>query len=432
MAAVLANPVGSASADDEGDLDFSELPGPPNEVDQTKLGAEASKPISLRAPNLDWGVGGKIQLDVIYDVNAVGLDPNSGFFREFITGQIPTAGPAAERTGRVGFSPNQSRFYGYMGMPTRWGPFRAYVQINLMRRPTTTDIQVHRLFAHWAWLHVAFDYTQFLNLTTIPKTLDYEGPSPIPETLRGQGLLRIPLGKLARPTDFYLTVGAEEAETEAVLPPDVTSRTKGPAVVGKLIYAPDRADIQLAGLYRRLQFEGGGFDTKTNGWGVALQGSVDLLDTDEAIFGVIYGKALGSYLQDTAGLGLDAAPDGSRMRAIPAFGAWVAYTHYWWVSLSSTATFGYVHLDNGFDETPNPVGTYHEVYYVSANVIWTPWHPMDVGVEYLYGRRGITQNTAVEGETANHDHRLQFSVMFKFEVSRKNVPKALNPSTFRP
>ncbi|MEM7135800.1 MAG: DcaP family trimeric outer membrane transporter [Myxococcota bacterium] len=421
-----------ARADEGGKLDFPETPEPEADVDQRRLGTEASKPLNLRAPNLDWGVGGKVQLDVIYDVNAVGLEPDSGFYREFVTGQIPIAGPAAERTGRIGFSPNQSRLYGYVGTPTRWGPFRAYVQINLFRNSTTTDIQVHRLFAHWAWLHIAYDYSQFLNVATIPNTLDYEGPNAIPETRRGLGFLRIPLARLGRSNGFYFAVGAEEAGVEAVLPTDVVSRDKVPAVIARLIYAAQTTDLQVSGLYRRLQFSGGGFDTKTNGWGISFQGAVGLLDRDEAIAGVIYGKALGSYFQDTGGLGLDAAPDGDVMRAIRGFGAWIGYTHYWIATLSSTATFGYVYLDNNFDETPNPVGTYHETLYASMNLIWTPWHPMDVGVEYLFGQRTVTANTAVLGETSNLDHRLQFSFMFKFEVSRKGVTKMMKPATFRP
>lgn len=422
----------SARADEGGGLDFSETPVQPDQAGQKRIGSEAARPIDLRAPKLDWGVGGKVQLDVIYDVNAVGLETNSGFFREFITAQIPTAGPAADRTRRIGFSPNQSRLYGYMGMPTRWGPFRTYVQINLFRTPTTTDIQVHRLFAHWAWLHIAYDYTQFLNLSTIPNTLDYEGPNAIPETPRGLAFLRIPLAPLGKTNGFYFAVGAEQAFVQATLPTDVVANDRVPAVVGRLIYATLDTDLQVAGLYRRLQFSGGGFDTKTNGWGVSFQGSVDLLDRDEAIVGVTYGQGLGSYIQDTDGLGLDAAPDGTTMRAIRAFSAWFAYTHYWIKTLSSTATFGYVYLDDDFDLTPNPVGTYHDAYYVSANLIWTPWHPMDVGVEYLFGRRTVTANTAVLGETSNLDNRLQFSVMFKFEVSRKGVTKMLHPSTFRP
>ena len=120
------------------------------------------------------------------------------------------------------------------------------------------------------------------------------------------------------------------------------------------------------------------------------------------------------------------------MRLIPAFSAWAAYTHFWLVSLSTTATFGYVFLDNSFDQTANVVGTYHDTYFVSANIIWTPWHAMDTGLEYMWGRRAVTANTAVEGQTANHNHRLMLSIIFKWEVTSKRQPKMLRPSEFRP
>jgi len=421
-----------ASADEGGQLDFPETPSPKVDKKDRKLGAEEPKPLDVRARNVDWGVGGKVQLDILYDFNAVGLEENSPFYREYLTSRIPIAGPAAERTRRIGFSPNQSRFYSYVGVPTPWGPFKAYAQINFMRSPTEIQIQLHRIFAHWAWLHIAYDYTQFLNLKTIPLTLDYEGPGPIPETRRGLAFLRIPLAKLGESSDFYLAIGAEESPTDAVLPTGVQTRDRVPAIIGRLIYAPSRVDIQIAGLYRRISFFGGGFDTKTNGWAVSAQGSIDLLEEDEAIFGVIYGKGLGAYIDDTAGLGLDAAPDGTSMRLIPAFATWLAYTHYWMVSLSSTATFGYVFLDNDFDQTPNSVGTYHDTYFASMSLIWTPWHAMDIGLEYMYGQRTVTANTAVLGQTTNHNHRLMLSVILKWEVSAKGVKKMLNPSEFRP
>lgn len=425
-------PAAVAHAEDGGEVDVSEASGGEVADAQTKLGSEAPEPLDLRAPNLDWGVGGKFQLDVIYDINALGLEPDDGFYREFITAQIPIAGPAAEREGRIGFSPNQSRFYGYIGAPTRWGPFRAYVQINLFRNSTSTDIQVHRTFAQWAWLHIAYDYTQFLNLRTIPRTLDYEGPGAIPETRRGLAYLEIPLARLGKSNGFFLAIGAEQTDTQATLPADVVSRDRAPSTIARLIYATDRVDLQVGGLYRRLRFSGGGFDTKTNSWGISFQGVVDFLEGDEAIVGVIYGDALGSYFQDTDGFGLDAAPDGITIRPIRALGLWLGYTHEWLRTLSSTASFSYIHLDNGFDQTPNPVGTYQETYYASANLIWTPWHPMDVGLEYLYGWRRVTENTAVDGERSNRDHRLHLSIIFKFEVSRQGVEKALEPAGFRP
>ena len=255
------------SADDGGQLDFPETPPPNTDKKERKLGVEESKPLNLRAPNVDWGVGGKVQLDIIYDVNAVGLTPDGPFYREFLTSQIPIAGPAAERTHRVGFSPNQSRFYSYVGTPTPWGPFKAYAQINFMRTATETRIQLHRIFAHWAWLHVAYDYTQFLNLKTIPLTLDYEGPGAIPETRRGLAFVRIPLAKLGTPTNFYLAIGLEDSPADVNLPTDVVSRDRVPAVIGRLIYATKRTDIQLAGMYRRFSFFGGGFDSDANGLG---------------------------------------------------------------------------------------------------------------------------------------------------------------------
>ena len=126
-------------------------------------------------------------------------------------------------------------------------------------------------------------------------------------------------------------------------------------------------------------------------------------------------------MQDTSGLGLDAAPTANQnLKAIPAFGVWAAYQHWWAKSLRSTATYGIVRLDSDFDELPNPPdqGTYKQTQYASMNLIWSPWPPFDVGLEYMFGHRTITDRTAKYGSTTAQNHRLQFTMRWNFDWER--------------
>ena len=181
--------------------------------------------------------------------------------------------------------------------------------------------------------------------------------------------------------------------------------------------------MELGGLYRRLKAEGTGYDQSIDGWGVTFSGSINTWGDDNFIWGLEYGGALGAYIQDTAGLGLDAAPvsaTNSSLKAISAFGAWAAYQHWWSKSLRSSATYGFVRLDSDFDLQPQPAGTgtYKQAQYAAANLIWSPWPPFDVGLEYMFGHRTVTDSTAVDGSTTGQNHRLQFTMRWNFDWER--------------
>jgi len=391
-----------------------------------KLGANAPAPLEIGGHQVRVGIAGAIQVDVIHDFNAMGLTPGGGVEREFVTAYIPVGGPAAELTNRTGFSPNQTYLTGWAETDTPWGPFKVYADVNLFGSNTATEFEIYKAYGEWGWLKAGLDYTLWLNQASIPDTLDFEGPNVIPEVRFTQASLKIPLQLDAKKRELFFTVGVEDAPGEITLPAKKSSVSTDqfPAVIGKLSYEPDWAQIELGGLYRRLRAEGPGYDQSVNGWGVILSGSIDTWKNDSIILGGLYGNALGAYMQDTAGLGLDAAPTANQnLKAIPAFGVWAAYQHWWSKSLRSTVTYGLVRLDSDFDEWPNPPkasdqGTYKQTQYASMNVIWSPWPPFDVGLEYMFGHRTITDLTAVYGSTTGQNHRLQFTMRWNFDWER--------------
>ena len=85
------------------------------------------------------------------------------------------------------------------------------------------------------------------------------------------------------------------------------------------------------------------------------------------------------------GVNNDAAFDRSGdLTAIPAFGAMFGYTHKWSDSLRSTASYGYVNLDNEFSQGGH---AYHTTHYGSLNLVWQLRKRLSVGLEALYGHK---------------------------------------------
>ncbi len=395
----------------------------PGDGKPEEIGAKPPAPLDIAGHEVRVGISGAIQLDAIHDFNALGLKPGDGQAREYITAYIPVGGPAAGITNRTTFSPNQTYLTGWAETDTPFGPLKVFANVNLMGSPTEPEFQVYKVYGEWGWLKAGLDYTLWINQAAIPSTLDFEGPNAAPENRFTQASLKIPLRPGAEKQQLFFTVGAEDAQADMTLPAGVTPVNQFPAVVGKFSYEPDWAHIELAGLYRRLKAEGVGYNQSIDGWGVAFSGSVDTWGNDNVIWGLEYGDALGAYIQDTSDLGLDAAPvsaTNSTLRAISAFGAWGAYQHWWSKSLRSSATYGIVRLDSDFDLWPNPknTGTYKQAQYASMNLVWSPWPPFDVGLEYMFGQRIVTDSTAVDGSTTGQNHRVQFTMRWNFGWER--------------
>ena len=114
------------------------------------------------------------------------------------------------------------------------------------------------------------------------------------------------------------------------------------------------------------------------------------------------------YVGDTAPLGLDAAPvspTNLSLRALPLFGTYASYQHYWSPALRSSVTGGFVQVQN---TTFQPATIYHNSTYSSVNLIWNPVGSLNVGAEFLYGR--VEEKS---GANAN-DPRFQITGRYTF------------------
>ena len=93
------------------------------------------------------------------------------------------------------------------------------------------------------------------------------------------------------------------------------------------------------------------------------------------------------------------------VQTIPGWNFFVAYTHYWTPMLRSGVTFAMSRLDNRPTQRGDAI---REVRSPHVNLVWSPWYLVNIGVEYMWGKRGNKDGTS---GTAN---RFQFSVRFKF------------------
>lgn len=405
-------------------------------------GMESDLPSDLEVLGYEihFGIDAVVQLDIIHDFDAIGLDADDSVAREFVPSSIPVGGPAAALRNRTVFSPNQSDLYLWMKSQTRYGEAKALVGFDMTRDLYGTEFQVYMAWAHLGYLRFGLDYSQFMNQHAIPETLDFEGPQVLPEIRRVQAALRIPIGQIGGDQkNLLFHIGLEDAGAEFTVPGEdqnavnVRAASQVPALVCKFIYDTEDGNLQLAGVYRRMRAKGDvSYDSKLNGWGLYLSGSVDLPGGDSVMLGVLGGRGIAAYIDDTSGLDLDAAPlswSDDRLKAVGLIGAWGAYKHFWRSDLRTTATFGYLEAFTDFiDRRYGPryadqvngdlVGIFNKSFYGSVNLIWNPIRWLDAGVEYLWGHQQMAPGTSDYDNDKGYDNRIQVTIRFNFDYSR--------------
>jgi hypothetical protein len=143
---------------------------------------------------------------------------------------------------------------------------------------------------------------------------------------------------------------------------------------------------------------------RTTGLGLSVSGKMNF-GRDDLRWMVTGGPGVGRYL------GLNTANDAvlngdGELETIDAYGAFLAYRHFWSDQWKSTITLSAFSADNDVDLTGQ--GVTKEVYSGLANLIYQINPKLRMGMEYTYSRR------ETEAGLSGNMNRLQFSTIYAF------------------
>ncbi len=342
-----------------------------------------------------WKLGGYVKVDVIHDLYEIGNED------KFSTQTISVP---EDRESRSNIHAKETRLNVDLRGP--FGPHEGRIFVETDFFNSSESLHMRHALGQVGGLLVGQTWTTYMDLSSRPHTLDFEGPDS--EIFERSPMVRWTQDVGERTT---FSVAIEDMDHDMTVDPSLTgsSETPLPDLTGNLRHEADGWHVQGSGVVRYLHFEGsqGASDDSTLGWGVALSGKKQLGDPGRRLMGqVSLGEGNGSYSQALRGTGSDAVVTaGGSLRPVRARTLVTGYEHDWTDEWSSTFAYSIADVHNTSTQAATAV---RQLQSASANLTWRPFDNFLTGAEYLYGTR--EDKNGQDGVA----HRLQFSFKFLF------------------
>ena len=215
---------------------------------------------------------------------------------------------------------------------------------------------------------------------------------------------------MANKTTFSLSLEKPTSDV-AFQTPEFNAQPNSPSPDGtvKVRREMERGHIQFSGLFRSVAaFLPDGRSEAVFSWGFNLAGSERLFGKDTVVYQAAYGDGIERYINDTSGLGINAAVislQNPHLKALPVVATYGGFQHFCFPRLRSSVVYGFVQVQN---TEAQPGGTFHQSNYSAGNLIWNPFGSLTVGSEFLYGWRVNKDNSS------GNAPRIQFSAKYNF------------------
>ncbi len=175
--------------------------------------------------------------------------------------------------------------------------------------------------------------------------------------------------------------------------------------------------IRLSGIIRNFSYKDLLSSKRRNsvGWGMMLSGNLNPVEPLILYMTAAYGKGIGAYIQDIAGMPLSFIPDDAhpgKMTPSPMMGVTLGATYNisskWQINAmaSEARIWKVAPYAKAAAEMPGNYNDYKYGFYAAGNVFYNISSYFQVGLEYLYGHR----KSWVNGSAS--DSRVQMQFMF--------------------
>jgi hypothetical protein len=329
---------------------------------------------------------------------------NAGNPDRFATATIPVLGdPTYGGSRQFNVNARGSTLSFDVRAPDVPGDFRFYYNNDFFGSGSGMSYRLKQMYGQYYNVTAGFTYSCFEDPDAWPDTVDFEGPNSVIFARRALVRYMVPF---ADAWQFNVGVEAPSSEVDANSTADtITTFSRVPDTTMNFRWENAKlGHVQLGGVLREISARGPVVGSHNAvGWGLNLASSINVFQRDSFQTQVTYGHGIFRYINDDF-INNDAAFDAAgNLHAIPCLALMAGYTHSWCESLRSTATYGYVDLDN---EAAQGAGAYHYTHYASANLVWQIRKRLSIGLEALYGKK------AVQGGATGDVWRIQTGIVY--------------------
>lgn len=347
------------------------------------------------------GIGGYVRATAEYDFGGIVDDI------DFIPAFIPNS---SKIKNQFQMDANTSTiFLKLVGHTKLLGDFIVYTAGNF-RNGSNKGFQLQNAYVSFRDITVGYTYGGFMDLGTLPSTIDFQGPNGA--TFYRTTQLAYTYKGLK---NFRFNASIEMPSVDGTTNSDLNiNQQRMPDFTAYAQYGWNNSShLRVGALIRSMTYTSSFCDKASSVTGFGVQASTTFnVGKKWQVFGqATYGKGIGQYLNDISNLNVDIVPDPDKegkMQALPMLG-WYAGLQYNVcpkVFLSSTYSMSRLYSDNGY---PDAVGsTYHYGQYFVANMFWNVTSNMQVGAEYLRGWRNNFDNST------HHANRINLLVQYSF------------------
>lgn len=329
--------------------------------------------ITLPRTGLKARLNVKPRVDITWD------NRDSGNQDRFVTAEIPTQGSTPGGHFNMNMKATTITFD---VVSIENDKFAFHYDNDFFGPGSDLDFRVNQIWVRYGNLIVGDGVGPFENPDIWADTVDFEG-------INSQTYMRQPMIR------YNYSINNEWSSAFAISKPatyvdaggyDADTTTRTPDFSANIRWDRENAGhIQLAGIAREITA------TDTTGsrgrqdafaWGLSLSGAYNFTENDSIQLMATYGQGTFSYMNDAFVSGDAAYDSNGNLEALTYKGFLAAYSHRWNEALRSTATYGWLQIDN---EDGQAGDAYHRTQYASINAIWTVMPRWDIGFEVLYG-----------------------------------------------
>ncbi|MCW1384957.1 porin [Novosphingobium sp. KCTC 2891] len=372
---------------------------------ETRMAALEGKPRAegFRSGDATFKIGGYLRLLYSGSRFSGGTVANNTYARDL---WFPQGLPVGGKPSTVAdMSARQSRFW--LNFTTDVGKhvLKGYLETDFETAPGTQGSQrttngynlaMRRAYVQLDRWTFGQDWTTFQYPAALPESTDYVG------TTEGTVFARQPLLRYSAPVAKGMTLhlAVENPETASAVQGAPALVENGadhvPDLAARLAYAGDFGELSLGGIARQLRVVNAGTPESRFGWGVSGAGKLflDHGHVSDVRFMLTHGHGIGRYM------GLNFGPDAvlGPAGALEDVGVTAGMAA---VRLAVTPKVrvnlmgSFQTLDYSSSLVSTSIGTFNKsAWSAAANVFWTPYKNVDLGIELRHGARRLVNGTS--------------------------------------